>query len=207
VNRSRLEAFSDGVFAVAITLLALDLAVKGPGNGDLASLLGHRWPAFVAYLISFFTIGIIWVNHHTMMNGVVAVTRGLLYLNLLLLAVVVTIPFATSTLADYLLAGRPNANTAAALFAGVFELMSIAFALVSEWVLRHDQYVRDPMSAAAKKPARLSFYAGQVPYLIAFVVAVVNVWATVAITAATGIYYIFVRTYAPAPTADTSPPD
>jgi uncharacterized membrane protein len=207
VNRSRLEAFSDGVFAVAITLLALDLVVKGPGNGDLASLLGHRWPAFVAYLISFFTIGIIWVNHHTMMNGVVAVTRGLLYLNLLLLAVVVTIPFATSTLADYLLAGRPNANTAAALFAGVFELMSIAFALVSEWVLRHDQYVRDPMSAAAKKPARLSFYAGQVPYLIAFVVAFFNVWATVAITAATGIYYIFVRTYAPAPTADTSPPD
>jgi uncharacterized membrane protein len=207
VNRSRLEAFSDGVFAVAITLLALDLTVKGPGNGDLASLLGHRWPAFVAYLISFFTIGIIWVNHHSMMNGVVAVTRGLLYLNLLLLAVVVTIPFATSTLADYLLDGRPNANTAAALFAGVFELMSIAFALVSEWVLRHDQYVRDPMSAAAKKPARLSFYAGQVPYLIAFVVAFVNVWATVAITAATGIYYIFVRTYAPAPTADTSPPD
>ena len=208
MDRGRLEAFSDGVFAVAITLLALDLVVKGPGNGDLASLLGHRWPAFVAYLISFFTIGIIWVNHHTMMNSVIAVTRGLLYLNLLLLAVVVTIPFATSTLADYLLDGRPNANTAAALFAGVFELMSIAFALVSEWVLRHDQYVRDPMSAAAKKPARLSFYAGQVPYLIAFVVAFFNVWATVAITAATGIYYIFVRTYAPPmPTAPASPPE
>ena len=208
MNRSRLEAFSDGVFAVAITLLALDLTVKGPGNGDLASLLGHRWPAFVAYLISFFTIGIIWVNHHSMMNGVVAVTRGLLYLNLLLLAVVVTIPFATSTLADYLLDGRPNANTAAALFAGVFELMSIAFALVSEWVLRHDQYVRDPMSAAAKKPARLSFYAGQVPYLIAFVVAFFNVWATVAITAVTGIYYIFVRTYAPpTPAGQTPPPE
>ena len=208
MNRSRLEAFSDGVFAVAITLLALDLTVKGPGNGDLASLLGHRWPAFVAYLISFFTIGIIWVNHHSMMNGVVAVTRGLLYLNLLLLAVVVTIPFATSTLADYLLDGRPNANTAAALFAGVFELMSIAFALVSEWVLRHDEYVHDPMSAAAKKPARLSFYAGQVPYLIAFVVAFFNVWATVAITAVTGIYYIFVRTYAPpTPTGQAPPPE
>ena len=77
----------------------------------------------MAYLISFFTIGIIWVNHHSMMNSVVAVTRALLYLNLLLLAVVVAIPFATSTLADYLLTGWPNANTAAALFAGVFELM------------------------------------------------------------------------------------
>jgi uncharacterized membrane protein len=208
VDRSRLEAFSDGVFAVAITLLALDLAVEGPGHGNLAHLLAERWPAFVAYLISFFTIGIIWVNHHTMMNSVVAVTRGLLYLNLLLLAVVVTIPFATSTLADYLRAGRPNANVAAALFAGVFELMSIAFALVSEWVLRHDEYVRDPMSAAAKRPARLSFYAGQVPYLIAFAVAFVSVWATVAITAVTGIYYIFVRTYAPpTPAGPTSPPE
>jgi uncharacterized membrane protein len=208
VDRSRLEAFSDGVFAVAITLLALDLVVAGPGHGDLARLLADRWPAFVAYLISFFTIGIIWVNHHTMMNGVMAVTRGLLYLNLLLLAVVVTIPFATSTLADYLRDGRPNANTAAALFAGVFELMSIAFALVSEWVLRHDHYVRNPMSAAAKRPARLSFYAGQVPYLIAFVVAFFSVWATVAITAVTGIYYIFVRTYAPpAPAAPASPPE
>jgi uncharacterized membrane protein len=208
VDRSRLEAFSDGVFAVAITLLALDLAVEGPGHGHLALLLVDRWPAFVAYLISFFTIGIIWVNHHTMMNSVVAVTRGLLYLNLLLLAVVVAIPFVTSTLADYLRDGWPNANTAAALYAGVFELMSITFALVSEWILRHDEYVRDPMSAAAKTPARLSFYAGQVPYLIAFVVAFVSVWATVAITAATGIYYIFVRTYAPPTPADpTSPPE
>ena len=85
--------------------------------------------------------------------------------------------------------------------------MSIAFALVSEWVLRHDQYIRNPLSAAAKRPARLSFYAGQVPYLIAFVVAFVSVWATLAITAVTGIYYIFVRTYAPTPAAPASPPE
>ena len=206
MNRSRLEAFSDGVFAVAITLLALDLAVKGPGHGNLAVLLAERWPAFVAYLISFFTIGIIWVNHHTMMNSVVVVTRGLLYLNLLLLAVVVAIPFATSTLADYLRDGWPNANTAAALYAGVFELMSIGFALVSEWILRHDGYVRDPLPRAAKTPARLSFYAGQLPYLIAFGAAFFSVAATVIITAVTGIYYIFVRTYAPpAPSARNMP--
>ena len=130
-------------------------------------------------------------------NGVVVVTRGLLYLNLLLLAVVVAIPFATSTLADYLTSGWPDANTAAALYAGVFELMSIGFLLVSEWVLRHDEYVREPMPMAAKAPARLSFYAGQLPYLIAFGAAFFSVPATVIITAVTGIYYIFVRTYAP----------
>ena len=64
MSRGRLEAFSDGVFAVAITLLALNLAVKGPGYGTLAHQLAHQWPGYLAYLISFFTIGIIWVNHH-----------------------------------------------------------------------------------------------------------------------------------------------
>jgi uncharacterized membrane protein len=160
----------------------------------------------VAYLISFFTIGIIWVNHHSMMNGVVVVTRSLLYLNLLLLAVVVAIPFATATLADYLRDGWPSANTAAALYAGVFELMSIAFVLVSEWVLRHDEYVRDPIPAAAKTPARLSFYAGQLPYLVGFGLAFVSVWATVIVTATTAVYYIFVRTYAPPTPSAGNPP-
>jgi TMEM175 potassium channel family protein len=204
VNRSRLEAFSDGVFAVAITLLALDLAVEGPGpeHHRLLWQLGHQWPAFVAYLISFFTIGIIWVNHHTLMNSVLVVTRALLYTNLVLLAVVVAIPFATSTLADYLTEPWPDSNVAAALYAGVFELMSISFALVTEWILRHDDCVRDPMPPAAKGPARLRFYAGQIPYLTALGVAFVSVPATVIITALTAVYYIFERT----PPAPRMPP-
>jgi uncharacterized membrane protein len=68
LSRARLEAFSDGVIAVAITLLALDLFVEGPGHGPLAQQLAHRWPTFVAYLISFFTVGIIWVNHHALVG-------------------------------------------------------------------------------------------------------------------------------------------
>ena len=65
MEQARLEAFSDGVFAVAITLLALDLAVAGPGHDSLATQLGDRWPSYAAYVVSFFTIGITWVNHHT----------------------------------------------------------------------------------------------------------------------------------------------
>ena len=70
MDRSRLEAFSDGVFAVAITLLALDLTVEGPGHGRLLDQLYDKWPAFLAYLISFFMIGIVWVNHHALVRSI-----------------------------------------------------------------------------------------------------------------------------------------
>jgi uncharacterized membrane protein len=197
VDRSRLESFSDGVFAVAITLLALDLTIEGRGAGHprLLSQLGDHWPAFVAYLISFFGIGIIWVNHHALMNNVVTVTRPLLYLNLILLAVVVAIPFATSTMADYLTASGQNAHVAAALYAGIFELMGLAFAVVFEWMLRHDACLREPLPAAAKNGARLRFYSGQIPYLIAIGVAFLSAWVTLAITGVVAVYYIFERTF------------
>jgi uncharacterized membrane protein len=203
VNKSRLESFSDGVFAVAITLLALDLAVKGHESPhSLAWQLGNIWPSYVAYLISFFTIGIIWVNHHRVLNGVRVATRSLLFINLILLAVTVAIPFATSTLADYLTDTGPDGHVAAALYAGVFELMSLSFVPLYEWVLRHDHCVSDPMPAAAKNSARLRFYAGQLPYLIAVGVAFLSAWGAVAITAVVAVYYVIVRESARAP----SPP-
>ncbi|HEY1467142.1 MAG TPA: TMEM175 family protein, partial [Acidimicrobiales bacterium] len=119
MDRGRLESFSDGVFAVAITLLALNLTVAGPGHGRLLDLLGHSWPAFAAYVISFFTIGVIWVNHRSLFSGLGRVDRVLLFLNLLLLLFVVAIPFTTATLADYLTAGGSNAHVAAALYGAV----------------------------------------------------------------------------------------
>jgi uncharacterized membrane protein len=205
LNKSRLESFSDGVFAVAITLLALDLAVKGHDSPHpLARQLRDLWPAYVAYVISFVTIGIIWVNHHRVLNNVQVVTRSLLLINLILLAVTVAIPFATSTLADYLTDTGPDGHVAAALYAGVFELMSLSFVPLYEWVLRHDDCVDDPLPAAAKNSARLRFYAGQLPYLIAVGVAFLSAPASVIITAVVGIYYVFVRE-APEPSAPSVP--
>jgi hypothetical protein len=93
LDSGRLEAFSDGIFAVAITLLALNLAVPGPGHGPLTRQLADHWPSFAAYLVSFLTIGIIWVNHHTLFKNVAKIDRALLFLNLLLLFFVAAIPF------------------------------------------------------------------------------------------------------------------
>ena len=121
MDRGRLEAFSDGVFAVAITLLALNLTVKPPGNGTLAHQLAHQWPGYAAYLISFFTIGIIWVNHHQLLSNIVVVTRTLLFLNLVLLLFVVLIPVATGTVADYLAEGGFDAKLAVAVYGIVLD--------------------------------------------------------------------------------------
>jgi TMEM175 potassium channel family protein len=125
MDRYRLEAFSDGVFAVAITLLALDLTVAGPaGHGSLTDQLHEKWPAFLAYLISFFMIGIIWVNHHVLVRSIIKVDRLLLFLNLVLLLFVVLIPFATATVADYFSLHDWDTQVAMMLYGGVFLGMS-----------------------------------------------------------------------------------
>ena len=193
MDRGRLESFSDGVFAVAITLLALDLTIAGPGHGPLLHQLGHHWPSFVAYLISFFTIGIIWVNHHTLIANIAVVNRTLLFLNLLLLLVIVAIPFATGTMASLSDRRRPGREVAAALYAGTFELMGLAFTGLLEWGLHEDSRMHQPVPAAARTAVRVRFYGGQLPYLVAFGVAFVSAPAAVIITALVAIYYIFER--------------
>ncbi len=193
MDRSRLEAFSDGVFAVAITLLALNLAVAGPGQGSLLDKLGRQWPAFVAYVISFFTIGIIWVNHHALVRNIAVVDRTLLFVNLLLLLFVVAIPFGTATMADYLTAGGQDARVATALYAAVLEGMSLGFLAIFEWTLR-DGRTLQPVPRAARWAVRGRFYVGQVPYLIAFAVAFISPPVSLAIIGLVAVYYIFERT-------------
>ena len=188
MDRSRLEAFSDGVFAVAITLLALNLTVAGPGPGHarLTHQLSAHWPSFAAYVISFFMIGIIWVNHHVLIRSITVVTRTLLFLNLLLLLFVVLIPFATATVAEYLnaphLAPNDDANVAMALYGAVFLGMSAGFGAIFEWTL-HGERVAQPVPAEKRWAARARFVGGAVVYVIAIVVALFNAIASFVIIA------------------------
>ena len=203
MDRSRLEAFSDGVFAVAITLLALNLTVEGPGHGHLIDQLSGRWPAFLAYLISFFMIGIVWVNHHVLVRSITAVDRMLLFLNLVLLLFVVLIPFATATEADYFPHNSLDAQLAMTLYAGVFLGMSVGFALIFEWTL-HGQRVYQSLPPEKHWAARARFVGGGLVYVLAILLAQFNALAAFVLIALTAVYYIFERTPA-APAAPAAP--
>jgi uncharacterized membrane protein len=200
MDRTRLEAFSDGVFAVAITLLALNLAVKGPGYGSLRSQL--HWPAFAGYLISFLTVGIIWVNHHALIRTVKHVDRVLLFVNLVLLMFVVLIPFGTATMADYLPHNSADARLAMVIYAGIFLGMSVGFGAIFEWTLR-GEHVYQPLPVEQHWSARRRFVGGALVYVVAILVAVFSAPGAFLLISLTAVYYIFERT----PRAPGSPDD
>ena len=205
MDRSRLEAFSDGVFAVAITLLALNLTVEGPaGQVWLGGQLAEKWPAFAGYLISFLTIGIIWVNHHALVRSIKQVDRVLLFVNQILLIFVVLIPFGTATMADYLPHNTPSARLAMVLYSGIFLGMSAGFGAIFEWTL-HSGHVYHPLPPEQHWPARRRFVGGAFVYVVAIVIAVFNALAAFVLIGLTAVYYIFERT--PASPGPDSPDD
>lgn len=209
MDRSRLEAFSDGVIAVAITLLALNIVVEGPHHVlSLTDQLKEHGYAFVAYLISFLTIGIIWVNHHALIRSIKGVDRTVLFLNLVLLLFVVLIPFATATVAQYLPVGDWDTNVAMMLYGGVFLGMSAGFGAIFEWTL-HGQRVYQPLPPERHWAARRRFVGGGGVYAVAIIVAVFNAIASFVIIGLVAVYYIFERTPSPgtpSPTEDDRTP-
>ena len=208
MDRSRLEAFSDGVFAVAITLLALNLTVARPGHETLLHQL--HWPVFVAYLISFFMIGIVWVNHHVLVRGIAVVNRTLLFLNLVLLLFVVMIPWATATVANYLAAHGPlvhrDTQIATTLYGAVFLALSAGFGGMFEWTL-HGERTYQRLPADKHWAARARFVGGGIVYVIAIVVAQFNAIASFVIIALVAVYYVVERTPAAGRPRDSPGPD
>ncbi len=193
MDRGRLEAFSDGVFAVAITLLALDLAVPEPGHGHLITQLGDHWASFAAFVVSFLTIGIIWVNHHTLFKNIAHIDRALLFLNLLLLFFVVSIPFVTSTIADYLQHGGPDASVAAAIYEGVFLWMGLSFGVLFWWSITRE-HLKEALPPGAVWSPIIRFGIGNIGYLTAVGVAFLSPGAALLISGLLAVYYMFEQT-------------
>jgi uncharacterized membrane protein len=190
MGTNRLESFSDGVIAVAITLLVLDIHVPtlAPQESLVHGLL-HNWPHYAAYVVSFMTIGIIWINHHAMITRLAQADHSILILNLVLLLSIALLPFATELMADYLRADRGQ-NLAAGVYAGSFLLMAVAFAALNRHILLARAHM---LSAEIPEADRRRILArsvsGLAPYLIATIVALVSAYATLAICAALAVFY------------------
>ncbi|HEY1367169.1 MAG TPA: TMEM175 family protein [Gaiellaceae bacterium] len=127
VGTARLETFSDGVFAIAATLLVLELGVDEPLHHSLGHELLHLWPSYLAYATSFLTIGIMWVNHHACFERIGRADRTLLFLNVLFLMLVSFVPFPTRLVAEFLQEGGPNERAAAVAYGCTLTLTAILF--------------------------------------------------------------------------------
>jgi uncharacterized membrane protein len=126
VETGRVEAFSDGVFAIAITLLILAVGIEPRFHGDLGRELLDLWPSYVAYAVSFLTIGIMWVNHHSLFHNFERVDRPLLLLNILLLMLIAFVPFPTRMAAEFL-QSEANRREAAFLYGITMTITAILF--------------------------------------------------------------------------------
>jgi uncharacterized membrane protein len=189
MSTSRAEAFSDGVFAIAITLLVLEIHVPEPGSGRLGHELLAQWPSYAAYVVSFLTIGVIWINHHAMFRRLRIVDHSILIWNLLLLMSVGLLPFTTALMAAYLKEGQGE-TLAAAIYSGSFLLMSVFFAATNRHILlSKPQLLEESVDEKTRREALSRGIVGLVPYLLATILAVVSPYVTLAICAAIAVFY------------------
>jgi uncharacterized membrane protein len=183
---SRVEAFSDGVFSIAATLLVLQLHIPTQAEGDFARALLAQWPSYGSYVVSFMTIGIIWINHHTLFTYVRQVDRPLLLLNLLLLLSVSTIPFPTAMLGRYIGAGEP-AHLAAAIYGGVMLSMSLTFTVL--WVRVRRNARLDVARLNPRRPVLRSL-AGLLAYLLGIGLSFVSAEASLLVYGLVAVFYV-----------------
>jgi len=182
---TRIEAFSDGMFAIAITLLILEVKVPAAEQGHLAGALLRQWPSYLAFCLSFFYIGIMWMNHHRMFTHIRRSNDTLLVLNLLLLLGVTAVPFPTAVLAAHL--GTPEQRTAALLYNGVFVVIAIFFNVLWRYAVSHHLLDKSLTASAAMISRQYAF--GPIIYLICFVLAWVDVRISLALNVALAIYF------------------
>jgi uncharacterized membrane protein len=194
MGKGRLEAFSDGVLAVAITLLVLDLKVEVSPDESLWHQLRAEWPSFAAYVISFFVIGVIWVNHHALFLLMDRVDRTMLFYNLLLLLWVSTIPFTTSTLASYVENGSASDERVAVVLYGISnEGMAIAFFLILRHMLTKP-LVRQLVAPADRRKSLIRFAVGSIVYPVITIIGLISTETMYVLYLATIVYYIVDQT-------------
>ena len=190
-STDRLEIFSDGVIAIAITLLVLDVKVPAAKDGQLIHALLARWPSYVAYVLSFAVIGIIWVSHHSMFERIAQVDRGLLFTNLGLLLGVAFVPFPTALLAEYARQGGSNAHTAAAVYSGTMTVIGLAFLAIWLHLARRPELLAEDSNPANLRRSIRRSLVSPVAYAATIGLAFVSALACLGIYALIASYLAF----------------
>ncbi|HET9383992.1 MAG TPA: TMEM175 family protein [Gemmatimonadales bacterium] len=171
-STTRLEAFSDGVFAIAITLLILEIKVPHAEYGLWAGLAA-LWPSYIAFAMSFIVILIMWVSHHELMHMIHRVNYPILFVNGLLLLTVTFVPFPTAVLAEHL--NTPAASSAVAFYCATFAVNGLVWNVMFNTMVRSGR-LRPEVNAATIAGVRRAYYLGLTVYVAAALLAFVQPW-------------------------------
>jgi uncharacterized membrane protein len=193
-DTGRIEAFSDGVFAIAITLLIIEIGVphldEEPPGTTLPQALFGLWPSYMAYVISFLQIGVIWANHHNRFRFIERSDHGLLFLNILFLMCVAFIPFSTALLAEYLDGAAAERETAGVVYAGTLAVTAISFTLLWLYAAVNRRLVDRNLDPFLLRAMTRRYLLGMVAYLLVFLLAFANVAASLALIVALALLFV-----------------
>jgi TMEM175 potassium channel family protein len=182
---ARLETFSDGIFAIAATLLILDVSLSG--EGSVAHQLLRAWPSYTVYAISFLTLGIVWVNNHTVFSQIGRVDRTFLFINVVFLMVVAFTPFPTRVLAEHL---REGSKAAAIAYGLTYTAMSICYLSLWFYAARGGRLLAETADPRLVSGISRSFRPGTAIYATATLSSLLSAYLAVVLYAAIALFYV-----------------
>jgi uncharacterized membrane protein len=189
VSTNRLETFADGVFAIAATLLILNVDTQVGSSGEIGTRLLHIWPSYAGYVVSFLTIGIIWANHHTVMNQIARVDRTFLMLSVLFLMSVAFIPFPTRLVAEHI---RDDGARAATVAYGItLTFVAIGFNAIWFYAAKNGRLLREDADEATVRGISRTYRLGPVLYVAITLVALVSPPTGAALFGAFALFWLF----------------
>ena len=189
---TRLETFSDGVFAIAMTLLVLEIGVPQVGAGEtLLGLLLGKWPSYLAYAVSFLTIAVMWINHHHMLSHIERTDNGLFFINALLLMVVTFLNYPTAVLAQNF--GHPGERTAALFYAGTMLAVALLYNVLWRYAAIGGRLLAKEGDRKAEREMTWRYAVGPISYAAALGLALVSVPVSLGLQFATALFFAFTR--------------
>jgi uncharacterized membrane protein len=184
---SRLEAFSDGVLAIAITLLVLDIPIPSK-DGNVGAQLRHAWPHYVAFVTAFLTIAVMWANHHDLFRIIARCDRGLILANSFLLLTISFLPFSTAVLAEGMTSHGSNRQASLLTYGGTMFVIAIAYNVLWRYVRRRG-LLRPDLPELAIAGVDRAYNSALIVYGAALLLSFFNAWISIAVWTVLAVFF------------------